>query len=172
MSTTIFTPSKLVRSVDWSHEEIHRGHFFSIFHHDADVDTDALTLYRLTTRLKNPHLQLSLIASAAVTLTMFEGPTLTGAGTILPSTNMNRSYPEGSYAIADMVVARDCTVSANGTQLDYAIRVQAASTGPSQAGGNDGSRHEIILAANTNYLVILTPDASNAKTWLTFEWYE
>jgi len=158
-------------SIDWQHDEIHKGHAFSLGDFDTDVDTGAgAGLYLIQTTEKSPHMEISLIASAALTFTLYEAPTISANGTALVPRNRNRTligYGETSYTKIYLTP----TVSANGTLLSIG-RIQAASTGPSQDGGGGTKRGEWILAPSTKYLLTVVPDADNIDVWTFFDWYE
>lgn len=101
------------------------------------------------------------------TLKMFEGPTITVPGTAFETSgDTNRitsNTPTASFSYA-------ATVSANGTQL-----TETLVTSPAKDAGSVQSRfgEEIILKANTDYLITLLNSSGGPISWgFKCFWYE
>jgi hypothetical protein len=158
---------QLVATIDYPHQRIHDGKAFLVNSYDTDIDIAGPKYYRITVPVgKVAHVEVDATLLTAGLVELYEGPTLTGAGTALTAINRNRE----SSNVAAVVVAEDCTISAAGTLLGF-LRVNGSAHPTQGVGANAASRHEFELDAG-NYLIKITTDADNNKSWLGVLWYE
>ena len=129
------------------HRMIHLGIMYDIGHlNEALADNGVIELLITTHATEVAHMRFVAAAGGDARITLFEAPTVTGAGTALTPVNRNRA----SSNTASTTVAHTPTTTADGTQLaDYLL---AAGTGGNSGGGNASSFEEYVLAAGTQYL--------------------
>lgn len=155
--------------IDIVHERIHEGRSFIVT--DVDVDVDIIAPKQWTLAAPNTdkqiHFAFDAFANAAGILELYEGPTITVAGTLMTAHNMNRNNAE----TASLIVRYDPTITVDGTKL-WQTRLGVSGNLFVATGGGSSSRNEFILKKNTSYQMKFTSIADNNLVWVNFIWYE
>ena len=158
-----------IKTIDYSHNEIHAGDHFCYHDYDSDVDTAWPKYYRITTpnTTKWIHMVMELYSEWIGTWQLFENPTVNAAWTPATLVNNNRN----SANTATLVIAPDPTSTADGTQIAI-WRTGEGTVWPARWPWVSRSDIEFVLKQNEDYFLKFTPDADNAKTKINFCWYE
>ena len=138
---------------------IHSGKGFSSSI-SLSIANSATGYILLVTGNDNQHLHLRDYAieatSAPVTITLYEGATVSNSGTPVSVINLNRT--SANTTTASLYSAP--TVTGNGTQL-----IQHQLTGTKQDGGfGMTTSKEIVLNSNTNYLFAIANTSGGSST--------
>lgn len=159
-------------NIDFFHHQIHRGGAFVVTDVDASVDIASPKYWRITTPASNyAHFEVFIWADAPGLAEVFENPTEDDpvvAGTALTAYNRNRNSSKN----ASINFKYDPVFAADGTKINHARIGTAAVIPILSAGGQTGSRKEIILKTNEDYVVKFTPDGDGTACWIQFDWYE
>jgi hypothetical protein len=167
--------TKAVPSISTDHEAIHLGWGFSASYYAEGVaDNGVIEMLVLAPASgKVIHLkQWKPWGEGGLNkIEIFEAPTHTGTtGTLITPANRNRySY---STTAAAAVVRSMPTITADGTLLDGPALFGGGGVGAG-SGGSDDMDNEIVMKANTKYLIRCTNLSGAAKAlglWLF--WYE
>ena len=149
--------------ISMDHFKIHKGK-----HWTANTGLTTLSLAgTLNMVLRVPagasgHLIFEMANDAPFTGSLYENPTITGAGSALTEFNNYRASPNPASITAE----KDATITAPGDGLRPII----IGAGP-KGSGVGGSRAEFILSPSTNYLLLLT-GTQNDVAYILAEWYE
>jgi hypothetical protein len=154
--------------IDIGHHKIHEGYGFFCSDADTDVDIAGPKYWRLTTpnSAARIHIKLSVSASNAGKIELFENPTIDAAGDALTEYNCDRN----SATSTTLAVFKDTTFTADGTLLSTVF--VGSSSGPTRLGGNTRSEFELILKQNEDYALKVTVDNNDTKVAFISEWYE
>jgi len=178
-----------LRIVDYAHHEIHSG---SSFHCYFNITTAATTAHRSGIYIKTPaaggklvHLIVEFSCTAAADLSIHEAPTLTANigthGVAIYNRYRDSVKASGCFDNATTPAVNKVTTL---TEANIAAGSWAAGTvlmkeplnaggGPKPAGGNSRGSEEIILAANTAYVFMITNTVATANVHhISLDWYE
>lgn len=126
---------------------VHRGKLFDVTFVDQSIASSGTLEVLIQTGTSKVHLDFSVSGGGNGLLQIFEGPTITAAGTALTAYNKNRS----SSTTLLSTVTHTPTLSADGTKIDEELVL--GGSGPHASGGEGGGGFtEWILAASTAYL--------------------
>lgn len=154
--------SKVEVQEDLLHYKVHQGDLFFV----SDRQTSAAAVeYLLKTGAKRLHFRIFLKTGGKVSIDFLESPSVTVNGTALTAQPFNRS--ENNPIVSTFF--RGPTYSL-GTVFKVDQSGFGTSPGTAQAGGT-GDGEELVLPANSNYIVKLTPAASTDIISM-FEVYE
>lgn len=130
----------------------------------ASVGATSTTDVTITQTATNvAYAKISISSSQISVVSIYEGTTVSNAGTAITSYNRNRSVA-GS---ASSTVHHTPTVSAAGTEILPSFLLSGSTTGPIAVVGS------WLLKADTKYLIRLTNNgASAAAVGIFIEWYE
>jgi hypothetical protein len=161
--------------IDYDHHQLHEGETFywdvmSVAGLAATSSKDILfTVPNITIPGTNtavglcPHFRFEVIADSYSQAFLYEGPTVTGAGTARTPIAKERN---GTYT-PKLVIGEDPTITGVGTPL-----YQMLFAGAGKAGGISTAATEFVLKNNTVYLFRFTSQTNGCKYLLRFEWYE
>lgn len=155
-------------TIDYAHHEIHSGNHYKAGYQDTSMDTDDTIALVFTTpdSLKYMHWTLTAQSTGAATIQLFSGPTLSAEGTAVTPFNRNQN----STNTSDMLVKHTPTITTNGTKIS---EKWIGSTGfRADIGGETRGDSEIILKANTQYMILCTANADGIKCAIGGDWYE
>ena len=135
-------------TIEYEHHELHDGSMFRCGEEVALANAGTRVIHILTPNTtKWAHLQYSISNTMEAEFEWYEEPTVTGAGTPIPSYNRNRN----SLTAATTLFYHTPTTTANGTLL--ATRREGVGK---TAGGSARGVSEWILKQNTSYMIVLT----------------
>jgi hypothetical protein len=127
---------------------VHRGKLFDLTFVDQSIASSGTLEVLIQTGTSKVHLDFSISGGGNGLLQIFEGPTITAAGTALTAYNKNRSSSNTLLS----TVTHTPTLSADGTKIDEELVLGGG--GPHASGGEGGGGFtEWILAASTAYLI-------------------
>lgn len=168
--------------VSHGHHEIHEGRSYTVSERTkglASAGTLALAFKTPPAADRLAHLLVSWSASAAARMEIFEGSTWATppAGAMVPIINRNRAGGESSHVLENQTSSPDFVASdqviknpstlAGGTPLT----TQSSFASQQSIAGARGS-FEFVLAADTQYAVVMTAEAASVDVELELDWYE
>jgi hypothetical protein len=162
------TTTAALNTIDYAHHEIHEGNHFKGGTQDLDIDTNQTLSYCLTTSDTTTwvHYQLTAQATGAVTVELYENPTIETYGAAITTYNRNRN--SSNVASATMSLVTNATN--NGTKLSSKW---IGGTGFKTSIGDElRADSEFVLKQNEQYLVVLTANADDCKVSIGADWYE
>lgn len=152
--------------IDITHAMVHRGQFFSVSK-TATLAAAATLDILLTTPNTDTvaHMTAEITTDTLCTGALYEGTTVSDAGTAMTEINNNRN----STTTATVVATHTPTVTGAGT----ALLVQNIGAGGLQRiGGSAANRHEYMLKKNTKYLFRVTAASNDTNCDIAIYWYE
>ncbi len=113
----------------------------------------------------------SIQVTGPATLTLYENPTFSAAGTAISAWGRNRRAYAGA---ANLTLTHSPTVSDNGTEIDVFRVLGQTTVGSNVAGGSAGGAYEEnLLREGFDYLLELrNDDASAIEAVFDLTWYE
>jgi len=167
--------------IDWDHHEIHDGDTFQVFFEDITLgDNETINFAFKTPAIttKELHMVVEYTTKVGGQLTVTEGPTWTAkTGTAVTPINLNRNSTKTSEILGNETstafetsneVALNVTTIAGGTVVD-----SDAVYGVKQSGGlSSRGTSEIILKADTLYVIAFTAEGASNFAHLKLRWYE
>lgn len=150
-------------TIDVAHHELHEGnHFFVKNWVDIPSASSVDLLY--VSGDADPHMRTSFEGTAAFQIDIYEGATTSNNGTAITVQNRKRS----SLNICSCAIYSAPTVTATGTVF---VRYKI---GAGKTGGSSTAENEIILKANTKYLIRLTSNVTGSTNTIDYlaDWYE
>lgn len=166
-SDPIDSVSRALIVVDFEHHELHDGdHFF--YTDKVTLGSAATQVYLITTPNNGKwcHLIFAATGSAITQVDLYEGADRTGTtGQTLFNSNRN------SANAATMTVHKGISAGTTDGTLLWTMNSGSAQ-GSSRAGMASNRSNEIILKANTKYLLRITSGTADNLTNLQLEWYE
>ena len=159
--------SLLLPTIEFDHHQVHEGEAFQWTYGPIALANGASFEYQLivgavTNTTRTPHLVIECDSTVETWLHLFEGPTITVAGTAKVPLNRNR----GSVAACNAVLKETPTASADGTQLTAFI------CGAGKSGGQARGAVEWVLKPSTVYLIRATAKTTGDNICLRMEFYE
>jgi len=152
---------------DVSSQQIYDGRIYISTHIEDSVANGASHDHLIRVGTFVPIVNVTSSAGGDAELYIFESPSISATGTIISSYNKNRNYSD----TPTMDVYEDPTVTDTGTQLSEIF--VPGGTGANSVGGTGTLQGEIILEANTDYLIRATNTAASAQDIsITTLWYE
>lgn len=147
------------------HFNIHRGIVFTAVRTELNVANNG-TVDVLLIVTNATHLRFKMSAEGQSTVSLFEGTTVSGSGTVVPARNRNRF----SSNVATTAVYHTPTITDDGTELAEAF-LPGGSGGTAQ-GTETSPTEEWVLSAG-NYMVRLTNISGTASNFsAALEFYE
>jgi hypothetical protein len=157
-------------SIDYNHHEIHEGnHFFYASY--ITLGNAAVGDYVLAIGAKPLHFVFSLSSDiAGFSLLTYENVTANNDGTLITATNNNRTINKLSTAVLRY---NPTSIVITGAVLLRSQKVGVGGTPSSRVGGSINRSDEVILKANTKYLLRITNlSTSNNDINIGMTWYE
>lgn len=153
-------------AVDYVHHEIHEGDaFVAAYGQDVAGSGELNILLTTPDTAKYAHCVLQVVTESEAHVYLYENPTISAAGTAVPSYNRNRN----SATVAGLTITHTPTVTATGAVI---LLEQHFGSGKG-VGGNERGAEEWILKRNEQTLIRVTNmTASNNQIWVTINWYE
>lgn len=102
-----------------------------------------------------------------VSVKIYEGDTFSGGDAVTP---INRNRAMATTTSNMQAFSSDVTSSPSGTII-YLTGIGVSGNPASQSGGGGSANEEILLKANTNYVIEIDPDGATNVTMELF-WYE
>ena len=158
-------------TMEYAHLAVHEDGFVTATDYVADLDIITPRRYHIKAIAGiELHSVFLIKVSAACRVQIYEGPTVTAAGTRLTHMRNNRNS-----AVADN--ARDTTyhtptTTDNGTLIYDSYTGGQGGNQANRAGGESREGQEIVLKRSTPYLVVVTAVADNTILALNHEYYE
>lgn len=150
------------------HTQIHDGKHFTCSDYDGEVDITSPKYWHIKTVDCWAHFVFKLRAGLNGTLEVFENPTITDNGTLLPTYNSYRDHPNTALT----TVYKDSLQSADGVRL-LAQVIGSDGTAPiGRSGGNVKREREIVLKENMSYLIKFTPVTDDTRVSMECQFYE
>lgn len=167
--------------IDFAHKEVHDGDTYQVFFADETLADDETINFAFKTPAlitAEIHMFIEFGSLVGAQLAVIEAPTWTASsGTIKVPINVNRNSTntssilgnETTTAFAANEVAYNVTtiLTTNATTIDEDVMYTAKKSG----GITRGSR-ELILKADTQYVVVLTAEGASNMGYLKLRWYE
>lgn len=156
-----------LRTVDYPHHEIHAGSHF--FYCDAvTLASAAIQNYLITTSntTKLAHMLFILDGSSITQFEIYEATDKVGT-TLQTVVNNNRN----SVTAATVTVHKDVSGGTIDGTLLFRYK-SGSSTNQSKGNSSARSEDEIVLKANTKYIIRVTSGANDNLTNVRFVWYE
>lgn len=162
--------STTIETIDIAHNEIHEGNYFKSMTITPDIATSTITsLYIGTgTNAKLSHLFYEIESTSAGVCYLYESPTAVDTTNFTTNPVYNR-YRDSATASNTVVKYRPNVGTIGGTVI--AVRNIAGGTGGGRIGGENRDGNEIILKANSGYLLTFVPD-NTARVVLRLNWYD
>ena len=157
------------KTIDYAHHEIHEGKHFKAGFQDTSMATDdVINLLFITPDSETyAHWVLKGQSTGAVVIELYEAPTTTANGTAVTVVNRDRNVVGTANTT---LVYHTPTVTAVGTKL---VEKWMGNEGFKESiGGEQRGDSELILKANTKYLVRLTAVSDGIKGAIGGDWYE
>ena len=163
-------------SIDYAHHERHEGDAF-VLHDWEDLGAEDYVDYRIVVpeTLKYPHMLLEIATEAESNFYFYEGVTILSPGTAVTSFNANRN----SNSVSSLTFTKIDNTSEANANLDTgtatATLLMIGRVGSSRtAGGQVGTRDELILKSNTIYSIRILNLDNSASRWInvSLDWYE
>lgn len=153
--------------VDNAHHEVHEGHMYTLHRLVEDLGNNNnidIYLYNIT---KDSHTVWFHTCGGDALFYLYENPTVSNNGTLLPTYNINRA----SDNQASLSAAHTPTVSGVGTEIiGHSI---PGGTGGNASGAMLRSGTEFVMAPGRTYLFRLTNVSGQAKdASIVIEFYE
>lgn len=154
--------------IDYPHQKTHEGRYFSGGYYDSSVaNNGTLDILIQSSSSQYMHTKFSAVSSGNATVQIYEGTTVSAAGTGVTMTNHNRA----SSKVFSGTVTHTPTVTGVGTQVNGTGFI-AGGPGGGEGGDFDFS-NEFILNISTNYLFRITNvSGSSAKISASIQGYE
>jgi len=153
-------------STDYSHHENHGGNMYSSSFNATLASSATMEVLIVTADSDDlAHMVIETRSSGEANMSVFEGTTVSGAGTALEETNHNRS----SSNTAGTVITHTPTITGDGTELKGLARHFGSGQ---QTGGEVRAQDEIVLASDTIYLIRVTSEAAANDITTMLTWYE
>ena len=156
--------------VDELSNAVHSGNAYSV-NLKATVTTGDSTSMLGRTGDKEVHFDHFTLSGSKgkFSIELFEAPTVTADGTPILSLNRHRA----STNTASMSVYSGPTVTDNGTLMDDSTVYDTGGVGANVSQGQGGVDADWVLAANTEYLIVITNDDSTSTDFTGhFVWSE
>jgi hypothetical protein len=138
-----------VKALDYAHVRIHAGDSY-VTSRIANIANGGHLDIRFLTGARECHTTIDVSATGKCNFLLYQAPTIAG-GTAQPVVNMRTTSTKTSTVTA----THTPTVTAVGADI-LVSKLVPGTTGGNAVGGNSGSRNEIILKPNTEYLFRLT----------------
>lgn len=157
-------------TIETVHHEVHEGEMFHAAYTNGSVANNGTVDVLLTTGAKEAHTVWEVFAGGQVTVSLYEAPTTSAAGTAVTAYNMKRSSTNTPTA----AVTHTPTVSATGTVTLVNGRILPGGTSPTtRVGGGIRANAEWIMKASTKYLMRITNKSGGTIAInAVLEWYE
>lgn len=170
LSAAIDTVTGVLITVPYEHHEIHEGNTFTTGYRSPDgsdiADNGIITILIRVPAGIEAHMLFSGAAGGDAEPQLYEGVTVTGAGTALTEFNLKRSSTKAS----GVTTFHTPTISGGTLLLDSFL---PGGTGGSTFGGVQTSRSEWNLKASTDYAARIINRAGTAQPLsIQIEWYE
>jgi hypothetical protein len=167
-SVTLSGTSAVIEAV---HKKCHDGVFYTHSSLHAALADNANLNHLIRVGANAAHTSFSISGGGDAYFYLYEDTTVSSNGTAAFVFNANRSSANTNLTL----INEGPTITADGTQLLSALLIGGA--GGNAVGGTDGSPvrlgSEIILDANTNYLLRLTNKSGQARDFsISIGWYE
>ena len=155
-----------LKTLDYSHAELHSGNHYNsrqYFTLAKNATRDLLIITPDTTRWAHALFELYTTA-APVTITIYEDTITSADGTLAPTVNRNRNFPDDNTTI----VYDNPTVTTPGTMISDSY----FGAGKFDS-GTVRSTNELLLKQNTKYLVrMVEQNVAITVINLVIDWYE
>ena len=171
-STSDYNEGYLI-AMEPEHHKIHEETHFECCDVDLDVDIATPKYWHILTPDSDVrcHFNFEVGNSLPGTLSLFEAPTVAaeGEGDALTVYNNDRN----SSNTADVLVYKDPTISADGTDLIYVALLGNPGLTPNGASGGVTQRNrEFILKADTSYAIKFLAINDDTLITMCLSWYE
>lgn len=151
-------PAQVLTTLDIIHSRVHEGRLFSCGYYSSSVANGAsLDVLIQSSATLDTHITIICEAVGDAEMYIYEGTTVSAAGTAVTASNHNRQ----SSKVFDGTITHTPTITAIGTQIN-GTGLLPAGTRASATGGETGFSSEFILALNTKYLVRITNVSGSA----------
>lgn len=169
--------------ISFEHHEIHDGDTYQVFFEDITLDDNATINFAFKTpalTTKEIHMIVEYATKIGGQLTILEAATWTAkSGTATTPINLNRNSDKTSEILGNETTTTFTTanqVALNITTIltTNATVVESDAVYGSKWGGAHSSRGltEIILKADTTYVVLFTAEGASNFAHLKLRWYE
>lgn len=148
------------------HEMVHEDRIFHSSTPVLAIAAASVQNFLFRNAAKEAHLVWEVTSSKEVHISLYEGPTVTVAGTARAPMNADR---DGANTTAVTVFSQS-TIAANGTFLE--AKVLGSATAGGQIGGETRGLGEWIARASEDYLLVLDVQAVNTNVAVNWRFYE
>ena len=154
--------------MDDIHHKIHDEEFYTapVRFDKIPSGTVSEVLFRTPDSTVSVHFDAAFSSTAAAEVSLREGATVTGSGTVVAAVNHDRSSTNAATA----VIRSSPTVLASGTEIAHVQLGGGKAAGV--YGSSGGTRYEFILKQNTEYILRALSEGANNDMILTPEFYE
>ena len=143
-------------SMSTTHNLIHRGLYLGAGYIDTAVTAAAdIEVLIQVSSAHDMHLSIKTITGGDATLDIYEGTTVSAAGTSVTVRNHNRKFSDTSNS----TITHTPTITGDGT-LIWKEYIPGGSTGVAPGAIQQVSAEQTVFKANTNYLFRLTNNAA------------
>lgn len=156
-----------IEVIAFEHGQVHRGRMWHLSYRIESLANNASLDIVLSVGAQRAHTVIQAHGGADAWSILYEGPTLSAAGTALTIHNMKR----GTAGIPALAATHTPTVTTTGIELDAVLLPGGSGSGSQGA----GVRREVewVLAANTVYLLRHTNIGGNSQpASVAVEFYE
>lgn len=156
-----------VIAIDYSHHEIHEGNHF-MYTDAVELDSAATQDYMITTpnTTKYAHMVFVMDGSAITQWQLYESGDRTGTtGQTISNSDRN------STNAATVTIHKGTSAGTTDGNVIHLYK-GGSDTNQSRSGAKERNEEEIILKANTKYILRVTSGTDNNLTNVRLSWYE
>jgi len=162
-----------LETIDYAHHEIHAGSHFKAGYQDASMATgDTISLVFVTPNTTEyAHWTLTSQATGEAIIQIFEGCTATDSGTAVTVWNRNRNSSHANTTLVGHTPTLGTPIAtARGTK--FSEQWIGGSGFKESVSGSFRGDSEIVLKANTKYLIYGIAVGDGIKVAIGGDWYE
>lgn len=152
-------PSSTLIVITYEHARVHRGQFYTCGYYATGIDNNDSIEILMQAGNADVHTYVNIASGGDSTFSVFEGVTITNAGTSITAFNHNRT----SSNTPTVTTTHTPTISDYGTQLGSTEFIPGG-TQPHSVGilASVGAE-QLVLSSNEDYIIRLTNTAGSAK---------
>lgn len=157
-----------IKTITTVHAHVHAGRMFTAGYYNASVLNNGTVELLIQVGSDPIHLIPRVSCGGDAVLSMFTGVTFSAAGTAVTASN----HLSTSAKVTTTTITHTPTITGAGTQFD-GIWFLPGGSGGNAPGGEAFFDTELVLSANTDYLIRLTNISGNSKpAMLNVQFYE
>ena len=149
-----------IANIDYIHDIIHRGLFFSVVHTFKSVADEAYAYMRISTGDTEIHPFIGVAATGLAYFAIYRDANVSGGTPLLITHHKDETDRRG---VLDCAFYHTPSVDSNPGTLWMPERLIQGGTGPKTTGGATGLREELYFKEDTEYLIAVQNNGGAAK---------